>query len=68
MGNPDWKAICGCFKDLIDPDVLFERLLGAAELFRALPDLLVNMPEEVRHAQSIPVNNLDRRLADWGLR
>jgi serine/threonine-protein kinase HipA len=43
-------------------------LLGAAELFRALPDLLVNMPEEVRHAQSIPVNNLDRRLADWGLR
>lgn len=68
MGNPDWKAICGCFKDLINPDVLFERLLGAAELFRALPDLLVNMPEEVRHAQSIPVNNLDRRLADWGLR
>lgn len=68
MGRPDWRAICGYFQDLVSSDVLFDRLLGAAETFRALPDLLVDLPEEVRRAQSIPVNNLDRRLVEWGLR
>ena len=68
MGSPDWKAVCSDFQDLVSPDVLFERLLGAAEIFRALPDLLVDLPEEVRRAQSIPLNNLDKRLAEWGLR
>lgn len=68
MGSPDWRTICGYFRDVVNPDVLFERLLGAAEKFRALPDLLVNLPEEVRRAQSIPMNNLDRRLVEWGLR
>ncbi|CAD5106204.1 hypothetical protein PSEWESI4_00464 [Pseudomonas carbonaria] len=68
MGSPDWRTICGAFQDLVSPDVLFERLLGAAETFRALPDLLVDLPEEVRRAQSIPLNNLDRRLVEWRLR
>ena len=68
LGNPDWKTICGYFPDLLPPDELFERLRAAAQLFRALPDLLVDLPEEVRQAQSIPMNNLDKRLAEWGLR
>ncbi|SEN46875.1 type II toxin-antitoxin system HipA family toxin [Pseudomonas sp. NFACC39-1] len=67
-GSPDWRTICGSFHDVVNPDVLFERLLGAAETFRALPDLLVDLPEEVRRAQSIPINNLDKRLVEWGLR
>lgn len=66
-GSPDWKTICEYFRGLISPDVLFERLLGAAETFRALPDLLVDLPEEVRRAQSIPLNTLDKHLAGWGL-
>jgi serine/threonine-protein kinase HipA len=33
-----------------------------------LPDLLVNLPASVRNAQSIPLNNLDTRLKEWGLR
>ncbi|WP_342246710.1 type II toxin-antitoxin system HipA family toxin [Pseudomonas sp. OTU5201] len=68
LGNPDWRAICGYFGDWINPDILFERLRGAAELFRALPDLLVELPAEIRSAPSIPLNNLDKRLAEWGLR
>lgn len=68
MGSPDWRTICGYFHDVMSPDVLFERLLGAAETFRALPDLLVDVPEEVKRAQSIPMNNLDKRLGEWGLR
>ena len=68
MGSPDWRAICEFFQEFVSPDLLFERLRGDAESFRALPDLLVNLPEEVRHAQSIPLNNLDKRLAEWGLR
>lgn len=67
MGSPDWRAICGYFQDVVVPDVLFERLLEATETFRALPDLLVDLPEEVRRAQSIPMNNLDKRLVEWGL-
>ena len=66
-GNPDWKEICGYFQGLVQPDVLFERLRGAAEEFRALPDLLTGLPEEVRHAQSVPLNKLDLHLANWGL-
>ncbi|MNR18341.1 hypothetical protein D3C85_1350650 [compost metagenome] len=67
-GSPDWRTICGFFQSLVSPDALFERLLGAAEAFRALPDLLVELPEEVRHAQSVPLNKLDMHLAEWGLR
>ncbi|WDY60583.1 type II toxin-antitoxin system HipA family toxin [Pseudomonas sp. PSKL.D1] len=67
-GNPDWKAICGYFQHLVSPDALFERLLGAAEVFRALPDLLTELPGEVRQAQSVPLNKLDLHLDSWGLR
>jgi serine/threonine-protein kinase HipA len=67
-GSPDWRTICGYFHDFVNPDVLFERLRGDAESFRALPDLLVDLPEEVRSAQAIPMNNLDKRLVEWGLR
>jgi len=67
-GSPDWRTICQYFHDYVSPDVLFERLRGAAEMFRALPDLLVDLPEDVRRAQSIPMNNLDKRLVEWGLR
>ncbi|MFJ3482608.1 type II toxin-antitoxin system HipA family toxin [Pseudomonas sp. NPDC090202] len=68
MGNPDWKTICDGFSQIVSPDVLFQRLRDAADVFRALPDLLTGLPEEVRNAQSIPLNNLDRRLTEWGLR
>lgn len=68
MGRSGWRAICAYFKETVCPDVLFERLLGAAATYRALPDLLIDVPEEVRRAQSIPLNNLDRSLVAWGLR
>jgi len=29
---------------------------------------LVDLPAEVRQARTIPLNNLDTRLAEWGLR
>lgn len=67
LGNPDWKKICEYFPDVLQPEVLFERLRGAAQVFRALPDLLINLPAEIRQAPSIPLNNLDKRLAEWGL-
>jgi serine/threonine-protein kinase HipA len=68
LGNPDWKKICEYFPDLLPSDLLFERLRGAAQAFRALPDLLINLPAEIRKAPSIPLNNLDKRLVEWGLR
>ena len=67
-GSPDWRTICGSFQSLVNPDALFERLLAAAETFRALPDLLVDLPEEVKKAHSVPLNKLDMHLANWGLR
>ncbi|MGP0173630.1 type II toxin-antitoxin system HipA family toxin [Pseudomonas sp. NCHU5208] len=68
LGNPDWRTICNYFADRLDADTLFQRLREAAEHFRALPDLLTELPAEVRKAPSIPLNNLDKRLAEWGLR
>lgn len=68
MGNPDWKTLCGYFPGLVSANLLFERLRAAAESFRALPDLLVELPAEIRAAPSIPLNRLDQRLAEWGLR
>lgn len=68
MGRSGFREICAHFQEVVRPDVIFERLLGAAEAFRALPDLLIDVPEEVRRAQSIPMNNLDCSLVAWGLR
>lgn len=67
LGAPNWPAVCATFRGHIDPDHLFGRLKAAAQEFRALPGLLKDMPEEVRLAPSIPLNNLDARLKEWGL-
>lgn len=66
-GAPDWRAACHAFGDGPIGDALFDALREQAQRFRALPDLLVDMPASVRNAQSIPVNNLDTRLKEWGL-
>ncbi|MDF0730245.1 HipA domain-containing protein [Pseudomonas entomophila] len=67
-GAPDWQGVCADLGDLLDPDALLARLKQAADTFRALPGLLNELPEEVRSAQVIPLNNLDARLTEWGLR
>lgn len=48
-------------------DFYFDALRRKTQHFRAVPDLLVNLPESVRKANSIPLNNLDARLKEWGL-
>lgn len=68
VGRLDWAAICGGLKGHIEPDALFERLRAAAEQFRALPDLLIDLPLEVKNSPVIPLSCLDRRLAEWDLR
>lgn len=67
-GAPDWQGVCAGLADLTDPAALWAQLLETAEMFRALPGLLQDLPEEISAAQSIPLNNLDERLAQWGLR
>ncbi|SDN65763.1 type II toxin-antitoxin system HipA family toxin [Pseudomonas jinjuensis] len=66
-GAPDWAAVCASLEGLLDPNHLMRRLKDAAQEFRALPGLLVDLPEEVRTARSIPLSNLDARLGEWGL-
>ena len=67
LGTPDWVAVCASYQAHLDPYHLMRRLKGAAQQFRALPELLTELPEEVLRAQSIPLNNLDTRLREWGL-
>ncbi|MHC5348384.1 type II toxin-antitoxin system HipA family toxin [Metapseudomonas furukawaii] len=67
LGAPDWPAVCASLEGLTDPARLLARLKDAAQVFRALPGLLAGLPDEVRRAPSIPLNNLDARLKDWGL-
>lgn len=67
-GSSLWRDNCAELTDYTDPDVLLQRLMSAAEVFRALPDLLVDAPESTRRAANLPVNNLDKRLVEWGLR
>lgn len=67
LGAPDWRAACHAHADAITGDRVFEALRSAAERFRALPDLLHGLPDEVRQAQNLPLNNLDARLKEWGL-
>ncbi|MBK4988883.1 type II toxin-antitoxin system HipA family toxin [Pseudomonas sp. S36] len=67
-GASNWKDNCAELINYTDPDVLLQRLMNAAENFRALPDLLTEAPELMRNAASLPVNNLDKRLVEWGLR
>ncbi|VVN78734.1 hypothetical protein PS704_00922 [Pseudomonas fluorescens] len=37
------------------------------QCYSALPDLLVNPPDSVRNAKSIPLNHLGTRLKEWEL-
>lgn len=67
-GSSDWSDSCAELAGYTDPDALLQRLMNAAEEFRALPDLLTDAPESMRNAASRPVNNLDKRLVEWGLR
>ncbi|MCE0904413.1 HipA domain-containing protein [Pseudomonas putida] len=67
-GSSNWRDNCAELVGYTDPDVLLQRLMNAAEAFRALPDLLTDAPESMRNAASLPVNNLDKRLVEWGLR
>ncbi|CDF85729.1 hipa-like c-terminal domain protein [Pseudomonas knackmussii B13] len=66
-GAPDWWEACHSIFDTQTGDEVYEGVRQAAQRFRALPDLLVNLPESVRNAQIIPLNNLDTRLKEWGL-
>ncbi|WP_193075269.1 HipA domain-containing protein [Pseudomonas sp. FME51] len=66
-GSPQWREICACFPQWYAPDDLYERIRGAAHEFRALPDLLVDMPLDVRQSKAIPVNNLDSSFELWRL-
>ncbi|WP_258198629.1 type II toxin-antitoxin system HipA family toxin [Pseudomonas entomophila] len=67
-GSSQWRDNCAELTNYTDPDVLLQRLMRAAEAFRALPDLLVDAPESTRSAKNLPVNDLDKRLVAWGLR
>ncbi|HDZ56903.1 MAG TPA: hypothetical protein ENI17_06655 [Pseudomonas xinjiangensis] len=66
-GSPKWREICACFPQWYAPDYLYERIRGAANEFRALPDLLVDMPLNIRQSKAIPVNNLDSNYELWEL-
>ncbi|MEN0105266.1 MAG: HipA domain-containing protein [Pseudomonas sp.] len=66
-GAPDWRQACRAMADDPDGDSYFDALRAMAQRFRALPDLLVNLPDSVRGAKNIPLNNLDTRLKEWGL-
>ncbi len=66
-GAPDWRQACYGLAGEAYGDLCFDALRSKAKAFRALPDLLVNLPDSVRNAQSIPLNNLDIRLKEWGL-
>lgn len=67
VGAPMWEPICAELGDITEADVLYGRLLDAAQEFRALPGLLAGIPADIRAASSLPLNNLDARLAEWGL-
>ena len=66
-GAPDWRQACSALAADASGDLYFDALRSKAQSFRALPDLLVNLPDSVRNAKSIPLNNLDARLKEWGL-
>ncbi|MDF3932979.1 HipA domain-containing protein [Pseudomonas citronellolis] len=66
-GEPDWRAACHTHAGPVEGDELFDALREAAGTFRALPDLLTGLPEEVRRSPSIPLNDLENRLRKWGL-
>ncbi|MEH6565494.1 MAG: HipA domain-containing protein [Halopseudomonas sp.] len=66
-GRPGWREICACFPHWYAQDELYDRLRSAANDFRALPDLVVDMPLEIRQNKALPVNDLDKHLGQWEL-
>lgn len=66
-GAPHWRQACDALGGAAVGDLYFDALRSQAQRFRALPDLLVNLPDSVRNARSIPLNNLDTHLKVWGL-
>lgn len=63
-----WWPACQALAEFAEPSAMFDRLRDTAQTFRALPDLLCDLPTAVRSAAVIPLNNLDVRLREWGLR
>ncbi|MGI3131105.1 type II toxin-antitoxin system HipA family toxin [Halopseudomonas pachastrellae] len=66
-GSPAWREACAKFARWYAPDELYERIREAAREFRALPDMLVQMPLDVRQNERLPVNDLDKHLRQWEL-
>lgn len=66
-GEVDWLAACQSLAIWTDPQALYEGLREDARTFRALPDLLTDLPEQTRKHPRIPLNRLDSRLRTWGL-
>ncbi len=66
-GAPDWRKSCACFQQWYAPEDLYQRVRDAAKEFKALPDLLVNMPLDIRQNAALPVNDLDKHLRQWEL-
>ncbi|SDT89152.1 type II toxin-antitoxin system HipA family toxin [Halopseudomonas salegens] len=66
-GSPKWREICACFPEWYAPDDLYDRIRNVAEGLKALPDLLVNMPLDIRQSKAIPVNDLEKHLKLWEL-
>lgn len=69
-GDIHWRGVCDALSDVVEPDLAFERLRQEAQHLRALPDILVasGLPEVTMNHPRIALRDLDRRLAEWGLR
>jgi hypothetical protein len=67
VGAPDWRQACDSLAGKACSDVYFDVLRCKAQCLRTLPDLLVNSPDSVRNAKSIPLNHLGTRLKEGGL-
>lgn len=68
-GEFDWRAVCDSLKDLIDPQLAFDRLCQDARPLLALPDLLADsgLPDAVMNHPAIALKNLGQRMKEWGL-
>lgn len=68
-GEVDWRGACTAVAGLVDPEQQYERLRQAAQNFRALPDLLMDLglPGATMNHPRISLQNLDNRLRNMGL-
>ena len=69
-GDVDWRGVCNVLSPVVDPGLAYERLREEAQRLRALPDILVasGLPEVTLNHPRVALRDLDRRLAEWGLR